>query len=349
MRQLGWIHYRSVNLRLIMQGALFALLMLVSAVVSPVQGADDLAPTGDSQILPADAKLELLWDEGVFTEGVAVAPDGQVYFSDIQSDPTKPGRILHFDPTTKKTVVYSANSGQSNGLFFDAEGRLLACCGANGGLRALCRILPDGKPQPIAERIEGKRFNAPNDLCVHPNGDIYFSDPHYIGSEPRELDHMSVYLVRKGEVRRVTTEITKPNGVILAPDGKTLYVAETNNGGPPPAAPWKMTLNAFRIQADGSLTDRRVLVDFGKDAGVDGMTVDTAGRIYAAVRNESRHGIHVFSPEGQELARIPTKPLPTNCAFGVGREAQVLYVTAGTGLYRITLKTTGYHPELVKP
>ncbi|MBX3444080.1 MAG: SMP-30/gluconolactonase/LRE family protein [Planctomyces sp.] len=293
-------------------------------------------------IFPAGARLETLWEDGEFTEGVAAAPDGRIYFSDITE--SVPGRILRFDPRSRETVVHSADSGKSNGLDFDGQGRLIAACGANDGRQALCEITPDGQVRPLVERFEGRRFNAPNDLAVHPRGWIYFSDPRYVGSEPIEIDHMSVYRFdpETQAVVRVTRDISKPNGVIIAPDGGTLYVAETDNGAPdvPGAGSGggrkKMTLNAFPIADDGALGERRILRDFGQETGIDGMTVDDQGRIYGAVRAESRFGIGVFDPQsGEELAFLPTATLPTNCTFGRGDESQLLYVTAGTGLYRI--------------
>lgn len=325
-----------------------AFLLCVSLI-----SAEETRPSGDPTILPEGSSLECVWNEGEFTEGVAVARNGQVYFSDIAIEAKNPGRIMRFDPATGKTVVHVADSGQSNGLFFDAKGRLIAVCGANIGLRGLYEVTTEGKMKVIVDKFGGKRFNAPNDLVVHPKGWIYFSDPRYVGKEPLELDQMSVYRVDvDNQVHRVTTNITKPNGVILSPDAKTLYVAETDNGstgvepaGTPPKPP-RMTLNAFPIQSDGSLGEKRVIVDFGTDAGTDGMTTDSAGRIYCAVRKEKRHGIVVYSPEGKELAYIPTEPLPTNCTFGKGSESSVLYITAGTGLYRIKLLSTGYHPEI---
>lgn len=327
---------------------LSTLLLLVSSSY-----AAEPKPTGDPSIIPPDAKLELLWNDGEFTEGVAVARDGKVYFSDIAIEAKNPGRIMKFDPATGKTTVHVADSGQSNGLFFDAKGKLLAACGANIGLRGLFEVTSDGRMKAIVDKFEGKRFNSPNDLVIHPSGRVYFSDPRYVGKEPLELDHMSVFRVDPdGTVHRATTDIRKPNGVILSPDAKTLYVAETDNGstgleptGTPAKAP-RMTLNAFPIQPDGSLGGKRVLIDFGQGTGTDGMTTDTDGRIYCAIRKDERHGIVVYSPSGQELAYIPTEPLPTNCTFGTGKESKVLYVTAGKGLYRILLKSTGYHPEL---
>lgn len=295
-------------------------------------------------IFPADAQLKELWNEGDFTEGVAVRADGQVFFSDILRDPAMPGQILQFDPESGKTKVFCADSRKSNGLYFTPNGKLLACCGANGGAMALCEITRNGKVQPIVEKFQGKRFNAPNDLVVHPNGNVYFSDPRYIGPEPVELDHQSVYRydLKTKILRRATTDIEKPNGVHVSPDGKTLYVAETNNGSTgqnPDAEPkrGRMTLNAYDVGADGALSKKRVLVDFGDQLGTDGMTIDANGNIYAAVRSEKRFGIVVYDTTGRELDYLKTPSLPTNCSFGVGKTASVLYITAGKGLYQVLM------------
>lgn len=314
----------------------------------------DLKPKGDTAILPEGAVLEEVWNEGSFTEGAAVGPDGMLYFSDIPFVNDKPGRILKFDPKTEKVTVHCADSGKSNGLYFDTKGRLLACCGAMNGKRAVVEVQPDGMLEVVADKFEGKPFNAPNDLVVHQNGSIYFSDPRYVGTEPVEQPEMSVYRIDlDGSVHRVTKSsgggnaIEKPNGVHVSPDGKTLYVAETNNGSQdvtkedPNIKKGRMTLNAFPIREDGSLGSKTVLVDFGEEDGVDGMSIDTKGNIYAAVRSANRHGIVVYTPKGKELAYIPTKELPTNCCFGRADDGSTLYVTAGTGFYRIKLKSVG--------
>ena len=297
-------------------------------------------------IIAADAQLEQLWNEGEFTEGAALGPDGSIYFSDIAD--VQVGKVYRFDPKTGKTTVHCHDSQKSNGLVFDAQGRLLAACGANAGARAITEITADGKVKPLVEKFEGKRFNAPNDIDVHPRGWVYVTDPFYVGKEPLELDHMNVYLWKPEDnsVTRVTTDITKPNGVAVSPDGKTLYVAETNNGKPllgtSEFAAWRMTLNAFPIQEDGTLGVRRIIVDFGKNAGIDGMCTDQTGRLFAAIRNEKRFGIAVFDPAtGKELAFVPTPELPTNCCFGSGDDRQTLYVTAGKGFYRIKTAVEG--------
>ena len=316
---------------------IYVLLIVVACALQQNSQAND-------SLIPAGRQLKQLWNEGEFTEGVAVRSDGMIFFSDITRDPDANGRILQFDPATGRTTVFSANSKKSNGLFFDAEDRLLASCGANGGAMALCVVSDDGVVKPLVERFHGKRFNSPNDLVVHPNGSVYFSDPRYLGPEPIELKHQSVYRFtpKTGKLRRVTTDIEKPNGVHVSPDGTTLYVAETNNGSTgqdPDATPQRgrMTLNAFNISPNGSLTDKRVLVNFGDKLGTDGMTIDKAGNIYAAVRSANRFGIVVYSSAGKELGYIKTPTLPTNCCFGVGSTSSILYVTAGGEFYQINL------------
>lgn len=335
---------------------LIGIVMFLQAAGAPLGAAEPPAARSDPSIVPQGAQLEPLWNEGAFTEGVAVAPDGTIYFSDIALD-ASPGRILRFDPRTRETSVFCNDSAKSNGLMFDREGRLIACCGANHGGQSLAEITPEGRVLPLVETYQGRRFNAPNDLVIHPDGSIYFSDPRYLGPEPLEIEHMSVYRFDRasGKVIRVTHDISKPNGVVLSPDARTLYVAETDNRTvdldqtPPPDAKPRMTLNAFPILPDGTLGAKRVLVDFGEHLGIDGMTVDVAGNIYAAVRSPQRFGIRVYDPEGQERAHIPTPELPTNCCFGIGDEASTLYITAGTGLYRIRLKIEGFHPAVAAP
>ncbi len=319
---------------------------LCLALMASTALASDLKPTGDAAILPADAKLELLWNDGEFTEGVAVAKDGPVYFSDIAIMAKNPGRIMKFDPRTKQTSVHVADSGQSNGLFFTADGRFLAVCGANIGLRALCEVTPDRKMKVLVDKFEGKKFNSPNDVVVHPRGWIYFSDPRYVGDEPVELKQQAVYRVNPdGSLHQATTNnLSRPNGVIVSPGGEFLYVAES--GGTDSHRP-RYALFSFPVNDNGTLGPQKLLVDFGDEMGIDGMTVDVKGHIYAAVRKPSRHGIVVYTPHGVEMAYIPTEPLPTNCTFGVGEEAKTLYITAGAGLYRISLNIPGYHPELM--
>ncbi len=307
-----------------------------------------------SNIIPDIAKLEMLWEEGGFTEGVAAGPDGLMYFSDFaQPFDARPARIMKFDPKTAETKIHLKDSKMANGLMFDRNGHLLGCCASPlGGKRALVEVLADGSLKTIVDRFAGKRFNSPNDIVIDRRGRVYFSDPKYVGPEKMELPAMDVYrLDPDGSLHRATSDITKPNGLVLSPDGRVLYVAETDNGTDQAekvlnAKVGRMTLNAFPVMLDGTLGKKRVLVDFGKETGIDGMTIDTRGRIYAAVRSAEKFAIVIFDPDGKELARIKTPTLPTNCCFGKGKESRTLYITAGGGLYRIRLNATGHHPAL---
>ena len=325
-------------------------ILLLSASLTAVQSA------AAESIVPPAATLEPLWEEGGFTEGVAIGPDGLMYFSDFaQPFDARPARIMKFDPQTGQTRVHSADSKMANGLMFDRQGRLIACCASPlGGRRALVEVLPNGSLRTIADRFQGRRFNSPNDIVIDRHGRIYFSDPKYVGPEKMELPSMDVYRFDpNGSLQRVITNITKPNGVVLSPDGRTLYVAETDNGTDQAETVrnpeiGRMTLNAFPVKPDGTTGEKRVLVDFGRQTGIDGMTVDRRGHIYGAVRSAERFGIVVYDPDGRELAYIRTPHVPTNCCFGTARERQTLYITAGGGLYRIRLNSTGHHPALAE-
>ena len=221
-----------------------------------------------SRLIPDDARLETLWEEGGFTEGVAAGPDGLMYFSDFaQPFDARPARIMKFDPKTGDIAIHSNDSKMANGLMFDRHGRLLACCASPlGGKRALVEVLSDGSLKTIVDRFNGRRFNSPNDIVIDRRGRIYFSDPKYVGPEKMELQSMDVYrLDPDGSLRRATSEITKPNGVMLSPDGKTLYVAETDNGtdqaeSVTDAQIGRMTLNAFPVACDGTLGNKHVIV-----------------------------------------------------------------------------------------
>ena len=321
----------------------------------------------DERIVPADAKLELLYTRsadirGGLTEGPAVAPDGSIYFTDIPNGPDK-SLIVRFDPATKQTSVFSADAGMANGLAFDAQGYLIACEGNDTGGRRVSRWdTKTGKSQTIVDRYQGKKFNAPNDLVLDSKGRIYFTDPRYVGSEPRELEHRAVYRIdTDGKVVEVTHEVEKPNGIALSPDEKTLYVADHNNGsdridsaGPKPTK-GAMKIYAYPLGGDGLVAGaRKTIHDFGTEDGCDGMCVDTAGRIYLTARGSKRPGVLVIDPAGKEQAFIATgaanqqdakepKGFPSNVEFGRGADDNVLYVTVDKSLYRIRLNAHGWH------
>lgn len=349
----------------------------------PVLSQDELpAPTGSTIVDPA-ARFEVLYqrpepEKGGLTEGPAVAPDGSIYFSDILRGENK-GRIHRFDPSSGTVELFSGDSRKSNGLIFGPDGFLYAAEGADHGGRRISKWnVETGERSLLVDRFEGKRFNSPNDLCVDDSGRLYFTDPRYTGHEPRELEWRAVYRVTpSGEVMEITREVSKPNGIALSPDGRTLYVAETNNGsdGMPGAEPGNrgpMRIYAFPLDRNGLVAGpRRLFHDFGPQFGCDGMTVDENGNLYLTAREPARPGILVLDPEGNEIAFLPTSAgveaeetpftpdeveglpetpavpegLPSNVEFGLGEESNVLYVTVDQALYRIRLKARGYHRQ----
>ena len=305
--------------------------------------AADFKPTAQNSIVPKGAKVEFLWGEGEFTEGPTLGSDGGIYFSDIGN------RTLKFDPRTKKTTVFRADSGKSNGLMMNRKGNLIACEGANGGNRRISLTTLKGKTTTLVDRWNGKRFNSPNDLAIDAKGRIYFTDPRYGDQADRDLDFEGVFLITGKKVKLVTKDISRPNGILVSLDGKKVFVADNHSD-----AKGNHHLVQFNVQKDGTLNDKKIMFDIGPGKrGIDGMTLDEEGNIYATAGKGERSGIYVFSPEGKHMAFIPTGETPTNCVFGGGKEKSTLYITARApersdgkgkwGLYRIVLRIKGHH------
>jgi sugar lactone lactonase YvrE len=320
-------------------------LIVLLPAVATAQVAN-FKPQEVDRIVPPDSPLVRAWSAGEFTEGPAPMANGNILFSDIGS------RIMRFGPTSETTTVFRTSSGKANGLMFDPQGRLIACEGAGpGGRRRISITELDGKVRTLADSFEGKRFNSPNDLAITKTGNVYFTDPRYIGDEPRELDFEGVFLVEpNGTVKLATRDVEKPNGILVSADQSIVYVAD-NNSDPAGAH----TLLAFDVGPDGTLENKRVLFDFGPNKrGIDGMTLDQQGNIYATAGSGSEGGVYVFDPQGAALAFIPIPGDPTNCVFGVGKWAKRLYITAAGpppepgrsqkfALYHCELQIPGYH------
>jgi gluconolactonase len=260
-------------------------------------------------------------------------------------------RLLRYDPNTGETTEYFTGVNHVNGLCFDVAGNLFGC--QQGG-RRIVRFGKDGQTvTSLPHMLDGKRHNNPNDLVVDRSGRIWFTDPYSgIGdSGPQELDHMSVLrLDPKGDgdydLQRVTTDITRPNGILISRDQKTLYVAQSDYG-----LDRVRELRAYSINEDGSLGEYESLHTFGVDhrgaqRGVDGMTLDTDGNIIACAGWESGGPgpmVYVFSPQGRVLETHPIRvERATNCCFG-DADMKTLYVTTGGGhLFRSRTERTGW-------
>ena len=287
-------------------------------------------------------------DREIFVEGPAVDAAGNVLFSDEAHRPES--RILKWDPAKRELTVWREKAGRANGMTFDRQGRLIACEGsrAPGGNRRVVRYETDGSLTVLADKHAGKKLNSPNDAVVDGQDRVWFTDPRYVGDRSdMEQESEAVYRIDhpgtdKSAVVRVLGkgEVLRPNGIAVSPDGSTLYVADS-----PADRGARRLLLAYRIGADGSLSGRRVLHDFGENRGVDGMRLDRSGRIYGTAGSGKTSGIYVFDPKRPDndtlVQVIPLPETPGNCGWG-GPDGRTLYVAATRSLYALRLGTPGF-------
>ena len=261
------------------------------------------------------------------------------------------GRIFRLD-AGGTTHVFREASGGANGLLFDRERRLVVCEAAN---RRVTRTEADGTITVMAESFEGKKFNSPNDLTMDSKGRIYFSDPRYGNRDSMEMNVEGVYRIdAPGVVTRVLGRnlVDRPNGVLVSPGDRYLYVADNNNNNTGAARKlWR-----FALRADGTVDgqSRKLIYDWGDGRGPDGMEMDAKGRLVVAgglnkaqpphETDKSKGGVYVLSPQGKLLEFIPV-PLDevTNVAFG-GADLRTLFVSAGGTIWSIRVKTPGLAP-----
>lgn len=288
---------------------------------------------------------ELLDGPDSITEGPAWDGEGLFYTAIDHNE------IRRLDPVSGAISTVYRNTGAANGLLLAPDGRLLACEGKG---RSVVAYDNTGARTVLADNFEGGRLNSPNDLALDANGRIWFTDPHYGDDHSdRELDHDSVYRITPPAsgngawaIERMTFDTTRPNGLLVSADERTLYVAQSDYT---PAAPRQ--LRAYPVLEDGSLGPFTVLHDFGAHRGIDGMCFDTGGNIVATCGWElSGPGcrIAIFAPDGTVIEDHPLPAgRPTNCTFG-GQDLDVLYVTSITGhLYRVA--NTGRRGALRPP
>jgi YD repeat-containing protein len=287
-------------------------------------------------LVPAGAVVEKVAGPLKFGEGPAWHGDGFLLFED-----TNGNRMNRLGPDGKVTP-FRDPSGRSNGLAYDLQGRLVAAEGADqGGGRRVSRTEKDGRVVTLADKWQGKRLNSPNDLTIDRKGRIYFTDPRYSKNRSDvELDREAVYRIDPdGSLHRVIDTLTRPNGIIVTSDGKTLYVADNASPG------GVVKLWAFDLDDKGDAHDGRAIYDFVTGRGIDGMTLDAEGRVWATAGTKDKAGIYVFAPDAKRVTAklvkfVPTPEDPTNCTFG-GKDRDTLYITTTASLYRLRTAVKG--------
>jgi gluconolactonase len=265
----------------------------------------------------SDVRLTKVATGYIFAEGPVWSHEGHLIFSDIPGD-----KLLLFKPG-EKTTVFRENSKGAAGNTFDAQGRLYTC---ETHSRRVTRTDKKGKTEVLAERFQGKRFNAPNDIVVRKDGQIYFTDPAFGNQQDtRELDFFGVFHIsHRGELEVIAKSKGRPNGIALSPNGRVLYVTNSD----------ERNVRAYDLDKNGAASNERVLIS--NIPGVpDGVKVDEPGNLYVAARN-----IEVYSSDGNHVGSIITRETPSNCAFGDG-DFQSLYITARTSVYRARLDVKG--------
>ena len=256
-----------------------------------------------------------------FTEGPVWHPEGYLLFSDIPAN-----TIYRYVPGSSPEP-YLTPSGNSNGLTFDGQGRLVAC--EHGG-RRVSRMSGDGGMETVADRFDGKHLNSPNDIVVHSSGAIFFTDPPYgIDPDPGEQGFNGVYrLDADGTVSLLSRDMNRPNGLALSLDESILYVDDSRN----------RHVLAYPLNGDLGVGEPSVILDMNVEVqgGPDGMKLDGEGNLYVT----GPGGLWVASPDGQHLGTIEFPQVPANLCFG-GPDYKTIYVTARTGLYSIEVNVAG--------
>jgi len=326
------------------------------AIASPLLSAEPKTPATSRHIerldpaldklLDADAKIEVIAQGLSWCEGPAWVRDGNfLLFSDIPNN-----AIMRWDAEkgarlSIKPAGYTGNDPRggesgSNGLAVDKVGNLILC---QHGDRRVARLNSDwDEPKPkyitLADRYEGKRLNSPNDLVIDSRDGIFFTDPPYglekgMDDPKKELPFQGVYRINSaGELKLLTKDIERPNGIGLSPDEKTLYVANSHDARP--------VILAYDLKEDATLANQREFYDARKSSGklpgaCDGLTVDKDGNVWATIPG----GVGIFTPDGKQLGLIATGDRTANVEFG--EDGSTLFICANHNVLKVPTKTKG--------
>ena len=274
-------------------------------------------------VVKGGTKVELIKEGFMGAQGATQGPDGSLLFTERMAN-----RITKIDKDGNISS-YMEDTSATNSFSFDSKGRAIGVQWMPAGVAVLAPTKTS-----LADKFEAHGFGRPNDLTIDKKGGVYFTDDLGI---PENTIKPAVYYVKPtGGILKIADDIARPNGLVLSPDERTLYVLDTNGDG----------LKAFDVQADGSARNERTFAtitegvrktDTGANSGADGGAIDGAGRLYVT----SNAGVQVFSPKGEHLGTIPTPRQSQNLAFA-GPDKKTLYILGGNAVYKVQMLAEGY-------